>query len=286
VSKPGRILLTWTLVHRADVASVFVNRGPAARCPNAPVPSRGFYAGTRIGDLTPRSRQVDPTERDMKHYCYAVFTLDAAGNWASPVPHLARNPGDHTPPASVTAVTVTPATTGVAVSWTDPRGAAEVAVIRGAAGGACPEKPADGQRIGGRTLRSSQSDPTAKPGTAYCYAVFAYDQAGNRSQVATKEITLPRQATSASPPAPSGSGGSSLPGVVGLIGGGALLVAALAYATLRLLRREWEWHARTGYGIRDLVSIDVRDYSPLGLVIPGIIGVCIAGAVLVFLLSL
>ena len=64
------------------------------------------------------------------------------------------------------------------------------------------------------------------------------------------------------------------------------MLAGLAYATLRVVRREWEWHARTGYGIRDLVSVEVRDSDRPALVIPAIIGVCIAGAVVVLVLSL
>ena len=95
------------------------------------------------------------------------------------------------------------------------------------------------------------------------------------------------QATSpASPPDQSGSSGSSLPDIVAIIGGGAIVLAGLAYATLRLVRREWEWHSRTGYGIRDLMSIDVRDYDRTALVIPAVIGLCIAGAVVLLLMSL
>jgi hypothetical protein len=92
---------------------------------------------------------------------------------------------------------------------------------------------------------------------------------------------------SSSPPPPNQSGSSgSLPDVVGIIGGGAIVLAGLAFVTLRLVRREWEWHSRTGYGIRDLMSIDVRDYDRQALVIPAIIGVCIAGAAVVLLFSL
>ena len=102
--------------------------------------------------------------------------------------------------------------------------------------------------------------------------------------IATTQPSTPT--TNATPPGQSGSSGSSLSDIVGLIGGGAIVLAGLAYATLRIVRREWEWHARTGYGIRDLMSIDVRDYDRTALVIPAIIGVCIAGAVVVLLMSL
>ena len=103
----------------------------------------------------------------------------------------------------------------------------------------------------------------------------------------TAPVTPP-PATSTAAPGPSqpGSSGSSLPDLVGIIGGGAIVLAGLAYAILRVVRREWEWHSRTGYGIRDLMSIDVRDYDRTALVIPAIIGVCIAGALVVLLMSL
>ena len=108
-STPGQITLTWKLVNASDVDHVFVNRGPAGRCPEAPTRIGNLYAGTTVGTFNPRTSQVDKNERDTRHYCYAVFTLDTAGNWAKPVIHLARNPGDTTPPAVVGDVTVAPA---------------------------------------------------------------------------------------------------------------------------------------------------------------------------------
>ena len=92
--KPGQIVLTWTLVHPSDIAHVFVLRKPAGHCPTFPLQR----TATQIGSLNPRSRQVDSNERDTTKYCYAVFTLDAAGNWASPATLGARNPGDRTRP--------------------------------------------------------------------------------------------------------------------------------------------------------------------------------------------
>ena len=272
-----------------DVASVFVRRGPAAHCPTAPVPLRGLFAGTRIGQLNPRSRQVDTTERDTRKYCYAVFTLDQAGNWAKPVTHRIRNPGDTIAPVAVTGVTAAFGKAGaVQLTWTNPPDAAHDLVVRGR-GSACPHFEADGTQVGTSRLRTSQVDSTVPRVGTYCYAVFAYDAAGNPSPIVTSTVEPPAPSTatttsSAAPP-PTQSG-SSLTSAVALVGGGALVIAGLAYAALRLLRREWEWHARTGYGIRDLVSIEVRDFDRLALVIPAIIGVCIAGAVVVLVLSL
>jgi hypothetical protein len=291
VHTPGQITLTWRLVDAPDVDHVFVNRGPADRCPNEPASNviAGSFAGTTIGPVDRRLRQVDTTAQDTKRYCYAVFTLDRVGNWSKPATHLARNPGDTTPPAVVSDVTSAPASNGgITISWTLPKGAAEVAVIRGS-GASCPAKPADGQRIGDRTLRSSQIDPSAQAGATYCYSVFAFDAAGNRSTPATEAATVPAATQPTSPPPPpaqAGSSGSSLPDAVGIIGGGAIVLAGLTYVTVRLFRREWEWHSRTGYGIRDLMSIDVRGYAPSALVIPAVIAVCIACAAIVLLLSL
>jgi hypothetical protein len=289
--RPGQIVLTWTLVHPADVASVFVDRGPASRCPNAPVPLGGYFAGRQIGPLDPRSRQVDQSERDTKRYCYAVFTLDQAGNWASPVTHLVRNPGDTTPPAGVSGVTGVFGEGGaVRLTWTNPPDAAHDLVVRGP-GSTCPQFETDGTQVGTRRPRTSEVDSTVQASGTYCYGVFAFDAAGNASPVVTTTVEpapVTTTATSAASPPPSAprSSGSSLPSVVALVGGGALVIAGLAFATLRLVRREWEWHTRTGYGIRDLVSIEVRDYDRLALVIPAIIGVCIAGAVVVLVVSL
>jgi len=287
--KPGQIVLTWTLVHPTDIASVFVKRGPASHCPQVPIASGGFFAGTAIGSFAPRSRQVDASERDTKRYCYAVFTLDKAGNWAKPATDLIRNPGDTTAPAAVTGMTAVFGKGGaVRLAWTNPPDAAHDVVVRGP-GSTCPQFATDGTQIGTHSLRQSEVDSSVPGPAKYCYAVFAYDAAENVSPIATSTVEPPATSTAtqtSSAPPPSSQSSSSLPSVVAIVGGGAILLAGLAYATLRLVRREWEWHTRTGYGIRDLVSIEVRDFDRLALVIPAIIGICITGAVVVLLLSL
>lgn len=288
-SKPGEIALTWTLVHPSDVAHVFVVRGPAGQCPTAPL-QRG---ATRIGAFDPRSSQIDKHEHDTTRYCYAVFALNAAGAWAPPVTHLARNKGDTVPPAPVTAVAAVVGGGGaIHVTWTNPPDAAHDLVVRGP-GSTCPHFVTDGEQIGPRRARESQVDSSVPRTGTYCYAVFAYDAAGNASPLTTTTFapasapTTSRTSSGGSPP-PSQPASSepSLPDAVGILGGGAIVLAGLAYTALRLARREWEWHSRTGYGIRDLMSIDVRDYDRTALVIPAIIGVCIAGALVVLLLSL
>jgi hypothetical protein len=283
--EPGRIVLSWTLVHPADVAHVIVVRGRAGNCPTDPLQN------TQIGGFDPRAHQVDAAEHDRTRYCYAVFTLDAAGNWAPPVTHRGRNQGDLVPPAAVTGVHAVFGKRGaVRLTWTNPPDAARTLVVRGF-NSACPHVPSDGDRVGGRALRHSVVDAAVQPGKAYCYAVYAFDQAGNRSDLATAKVepaapTPPTTASGAAPPSQPGPSSFRLPDIVGLVGGGALVLAAFAYLAVRLARREWEWHTRTGYGIRDLMSIDVRDYDRTALVIPALIGVCIAGAVVVLLMSL
>jgi hypothetical protein len=284
--KPGEIVLSWTLVNPSDIAHVIVARGPAGHCPTQPIHV------AQIGGFDRRTTQVDSKEHDTTRYCYAVFTLDVAGNWASPVTHLARNKGDTTPPAAVTDITGRVGQGGaVRLAWTNPPDAAQNLVVRGP-GTTCPQFLADGTSIGTRRLREAQVDSTAPSTGTSCYAVFAFDKAGNTSPIVTAPVTLTPTPTSTQSPSPAspasepGSSSSSLPDIVGIIGGGAIVLAGLAYATLRVVRREWEWHARTGYGIRDLMSVDVRDYDRTALVIPAIIGLCIAGAVVVLLLSL
>jgi hypothetical protein len=188
----------------------------------------------------------------------------------------------------VTGLTTSVGQGGVTLTWTNPPGAARVLVIR-ELGSVCPSAPSDGQRVGNTRHPSSQVDTAAQPGSTYCYAVFAFDKAGNSSRATTATVATPppsTQTASGTPPNRSESSSSSLSDIVAIIGGGAIVLAGLAFITLRLARREWEWHSRTGYGIRDLMSIDVRDYDRQALVIPAIIGVCIAGALLVLLMSL
>ena len=203
---PGQIVLTWRLVNPSNIAHVFVRRGLAGHCAKEPT------LQTQIGSLDRRTKQVDKSEQDKVTYCYAVFTLDVAGRWASPVTRLARNKGDTTRPAAVTDVKAVFGQGGaVRLTWTNPSDAARVLVIR-ELGSACPSVPGDGQRVGTAGRRSSQVDTAAQPGSTYCYGVFAFDQAGNRSPVTTTTIATVQpstQTTSATPPSQPGSSGSS-----------------------------------------------------------------------------
>ena len=70
----------------------------------------------------------------------------------------------------------------VTLAWTNPPDAARDLVVRGP-GSACPHFPSDGTAIGNRRLRTTQVD-SAPPSTATtCYAVYAIDSAGNKSDI-------------------------------------------------------------------------------------------------------
>ena len=66
--------------------------------------------------------------------------------------------------------------------WTNPgaNDLAEIIVRRGPAGD-CPKTITQGRRIGGTTIRESQTDHQAGRASGYCYSVFAVDVAGQAS---------------------------------------------------------------------------------------------------------
>ena len=62
-----------------------------------PLPDRADARYPAIGGFDRRTHRSTRRSTTRTTYCYAVFTLDIAGNWAHPVTHLARNKGDATP---------------------------------------------------------------------------------------------------------------------------------------------------------------------------------------------
>jgi large repetitive protein len=279
--RPGRIVLTWGIANPGDVAQVIVRRGRAGAC------SVSAVAGTLIGGLSPRRRQVDTTERDKTAYCYAVFALDRHGN-ASAAATLGRVVNRGLPPGLVTDINARVGAGGaVWLWWTNPSGRiAQVVVARGPAGD-CPTTPTEGRRIGDRAPRTGAVDANAQPGVRYCYSVFAIDRVGLVSPVASQPVEVRAPTTApgaAAPPAPAASSGAGLTPIV-RGGSGAFILAVLAFAAFRLVRRETQWHARTGYTLRDVARVDLRAYDPLALVIPAVLGASVVGAVVVFLLS-
>ena len=81
----------------------------------------------------------------------------------------------------------------ITMLWTNPgaNDLAEIIVRRGPAGD-CPKTITQGRRIGGTTIRESQTDHAARRASGYCYSVFAVDTAG--------QMTLPPTALSKAPP--------------------------------------------------------------------------------------
>jgi len=189
---PGKITLRWTNPHASDLAGIVIRRGWGGACPASP------SDGVRVGRTGVRTVQVDTGAVDNTRYCYAAFAFDGHGNYSAPaLDRSVLNPGDQTPPGPVTGLTVATNAQGqIVVSWQNPQraGIAFVAVRRAVAP-SCPTGPADGSPVGSQAVRTSQVDPSAKPGVTYCYRVFALDAAGNAS------ATVPR--TDATPPKPA-----------------------------------------------------------------------------------
>jgi hypothetical protein len=279
---PGRIVLTWRIANPGDVAQVVVRRGRAGAC------SVSAVAGTLIGGHSRRRRQADTTERDKTAYCYAVFALDRHGN-ASAAATLRRVVNRGLPPGLVTDINTRVGAGGaVRLSWTNPAGRmAQVVVARGPAGD-CPTTPTEGRRIGDLAPRTGAVDANAQPGVRYCYSVFAIDRVGLVSPVASQPAEVPAPTTpagAAAPPTPAASSASRLGFTRIIRGGGAVILAVLAFAAFRLVRRGARWHVRTGYTVRDVARVDLRAYDPVALVIPALVGAGVVGALVVLLVE-
>jgi chitodextrinase len=119
------------------------------------------------------------------------------------VPTEAPN-GDTTPPASVASLVATPADTAVTLGWTNPAESGSFRiVVRYKTTGGFPVHPLDGLPLADMPGTASTAESLAHTGlvngTAYSYAVFAVDSAGNASAAATV------QATPDAPPPPLGT---------------------------------------------------------------------------------
>ena len=149
----------------------------------------------QIGGFSRRTTQIDKTERDTIRYCYAVFTLDAAGNWDTPVTRSCPEPGRH----AAARAGDRGQRFGRKVRCDQPR-VDEPCGRRTRRGGTRPQLglPAapGGWSSGGHAAAAEAQLDTAvqsAPGT-YCYAVFAFDKAGNRPRAtATVTVTPPRR---------------------------------------------------------------------------------------------
>lgn len=280
---PGAITLRWVRPAASDLAGVVVRRGRGDACPAGP---RG---GVQIGGTAPRATQTDSGEADTHTYCYAVFAYDRSGNYsAAAVARHVRNPGDVTPPPPVANLTAALTSAHhVALRWVKPaRAGVRAVVVRRGAGDACPTGPETDAAVGGRAPRTGLVDILAKPGSAYCYGVYAIDAAGNTSAAAVATITIPAAATTprTQPVAPPGrsSGAWLTSTLVWMVTAAGLVMLLLATAAgLAARRRPASAYApgRTA-GPRPALA----GYSPVGLVIPALVAVALA-AVAIFLLN-
>jgi len=285
----GRITLLWTNPAASDLAGVVVRRGWAGACPTS------HRDGVRVGGAGVRTRQIDTGAVDGQRYCYAIFAFDHSGNYSrSTVAHSVMNPGDRTPPGPVTDFTAVGQNGHVALSWRNPlrAGVAFDAVRRGTGATNCPTGPADGTPIGGQSVRTSQTDTSAKPGVLYCYRVFALDAAGNTSVMNSgADATAPqpvapvhRQATPPPPP-PTTSGGwlsSTLLRIVAAIG--LLMLLVMAGATVATRRRT---HTSAYVPARQVgPRMAMTGVPPVTLVIPALLVLGSCGAIALVLLNL
>jgi hypothetical protein len=236
---PGKITLRWTNPHASDLAGIMLRRASGA-CPS----SRSD--GVQIGGNRVRTSQVDTEAVDKTRYCYAAFAFDRHGNYSrAALDRGVRNPGDVTAPGPVTGLTVTADGRGqLVVSWHNPhRAGVAFDAVRRAVAPSCPTGPTDGSPIGGKSVRSSQVDASARPGVTYCYRVFALDAAGNASSAVGGDATPPKPAVHHQAPAPAattnpGRGGGLTSTLVRAVAiAGFLLLLVTVSATVMTRRR-------------------------------------------------
>ncbi len=225
---PGKITLRWANPHASDLAGIVLRRARGGACPSSP------HDGVQVGGTGVRTVQVDTGAADRTRYCYAAFAFDGHGNYSRiALDRSVTNPGDRTAPGPVTGLTVTANARGqVVIYWHNPQRAGIASdVVRRGVYPSCPTGPAGGSPVGGESVRSSQVDPSAKPGVTYCYRVFALDAAGNVSAAGSGADATPPKPTAAhhKAPAPQSAHAASGRGLT------AMLVRVVAIAGLLML---------------------------------------------------
>jgi hypothetical protein len=269
------ITLTWTLPS-GHLAHVYVKRTGDGGC------STGLHDGVTVGGTAVRTHTVDTTAVTGHRYCYTVFVVNTAGRRSSAdnTP-LVRVP-DHTPPPAVAQVTAKASGSGVVVSWSAARGAALYLVMRGPAS-ACPSHSDAQTALATKISALTYTDATAKPGTAYCYAVFPADKHGNVRQTSTTSAfaTVPRPAPApVVKPVPAASNTSSSTPFASVV---ALMVAAVAIAVvafslillaaLRLQARMRGGAYQPSRARGGALRVQAGHYDARALVIPAALGV-------------
>ena len=135
--------------------------------------------------------------------------------------------------------------------------------------------------IGGQARRTTQTDTTAQPGVTYCYRVFALNSTDHASKTtsetsvtANQPVVPPPPHPAASPASPGGGSNGTLTHVVAGIAVMMLLVMAAAVAVTRRRSHTSAYVTPQDIGPRLAIS----GYTPVALVIPGllILGSCAA----------
>jgi len=137
---------------------------------NAGVAGYEVVRGERV---VARTESVEGRESSLKpgrHYCYSVRAFDRVGNRSPPSPAACVETPDVTPPSVPSRVAAAPGPRQVALSWaesTDDVGVAGYEVLSG------------------DQVVATSATPTGAPGGLaageHCFAVRAFDKAGNRS---------------------------------------------------------------------------------------------------------
>jgi hypothetical protein len=284
---PHRIRIAWNTPGASDLAGIVVRRQWGGACP------ANAHDGVAIGGTGIRASQVDTSAAPGTVYCYAVFAFDHSGNYSRAA--VAKHVIDKVPPPPLQPVTdiaaVATQDSHIELTWKNPvqlAGVASIVVVRGPAS-ACPTGPADGTQVGGTAVRSTQVDPSAKPGSSYCYRVFAENSSGNAKPSLPNTQTAPAVPVAAHPsgaavqPA-SSSGGwltSMIVRMVAAVGAAMLLVMTAATLVARRRTQVSAYVAPREYAPR----MAMTGVTPATLVIPAILVVGSAAAIVLVLLN-
>ena len=111
------------------------------------------------------------------------------GGGSSTTPPPSKPARDTTPPGRVRNLrTVTNVPHRITITWSNPAASDLAGVVVQRGWNFCPATPHQGVRIGRAAIRRRQVDTGAAPGTAYCYAVFAFDHSSNYSRTVARRV--------------------------------------------------------------------------------------------------
>ncbi len=174
------VALSWTDPGDSDYAGVMIRRTTGSTPPSS------ITDGQLVTDVTtPGTTYTDSGLSSGTQYSYALFAYDGVPNYASgtDVTTTTTTPPDTTPPGPVSALTATPTSDSVALSWTNPGDSDYTGVtIRRATGDTPPTTPTDGDPVTDVAAPgTTYTDSGLDAGTDYSYSFFAHDGSGNYS---------------------------------------------------------------------------------------------------------